>query len=168
MLKIKSLSCFVFTCNRGAVSQKSSKQTTTTNSTTKAEYVATFDTANEVVQMRKLITELGMVPSNSGAIAQAKEPRSHQKSKHIEKCSYIIIEIVGRGDVALQKIASTDNIVDPLAKAMSQQQLERHLEKMGLRYCSDWLQCKWEIVRDICPRAIFRIIFFVIKHSTRQ
>ena len=51
------------------------------------------EAAKEVVWIRKFIIELGMVPSivnpvplycdNNGAIAQAKEPRSHQRSKHI-------------------------------------------------------------------------------------
>ena len=46
----------------------------------------------EAVWINKFITELGMVPSivhpillycdNNGAIAQAKEPRSHQRFKH--------------------------------------------------------------------------------------
>ena len=41
---------------------------------------------------------------NNGAIAQAKEPRSHQKSKHIERRFHLIREIVGRGDVNVQRI----------------------------------------------------------------
>ena len=69
----------------------------------------------------------------------AKEPRSHQKSKHIERHYHIIRELVGKGDVIVQKVASTDNVTDPLTKAMTQLQLDGHLEKMGQRYCSDWL-----------------------------
>ena len=69
----------------------------------------------------------------------AKELRSHQKSKHIERHYYIIRKLVGKGDVVVQKVASADNGTDPLTKALTQLQLEGHLEKMGLRYCSDWL-----------------------------
>ena len=68
----------------------------------------------------------------------AKELRSHQKSKHIERCYHIIRELIGKGDVLVQKIASANNMVDPLTKALTQLQLDRHLEKMGLRYCSEW------------------------------
>ena len=39
----------------------------------------------------------------------------------------------------MQKVASTDNNADPLTKAHTQQQLDRHLEKMGMRYHSEWL-----------------------------
>ncbi|XP_031393460.1 secreted RxLR effector protein 161-like [Punica granatum] len=143
----KSISGYIFICNGGAVSWKSSKQETTADSTTEAEYIAASDAAKEAVWIRKFVTELGIVHSisspvelycdNIGAIAQAKEPRSHQKSKHIERRYHIIREIIGRGDVAVQKVASADNVADPLTKAMTQLQLDKHLEKMGLRYCTE-------------------------------
>ena len=68
---------------------KSSKQDTTTDSTTKAEYIASVEVAKEGVWMKKFITDLGVVPSskelislycnNNRAIAQVKEHMSHQK-----------------------------------------------------------------------------------------
>ncbi|KAI5410099.1 hypothetical protein KIW84_055544 [Lathyrus oleraceus] len=68
--------------------KKSSKQDTIADSTTEAEYIAASSAAKEVVWIKKFISELGIVPSimdpiglycdNNGAIAQAKEPRSHQ------------------------------------------------------------------------------------------
>ncbi len=48
-----------------------------------------------------------------------KESQSHQKSKHIERRYHIIRDIVGRGDIAMQKIASAKNPADPFTKAMS-------------------------------------------------
>ncbi|XP_031283941.1 secreted RxLR effector protein 161-like [Pistacia vera] len=45
----KCTSGFIFTCNGGAVNWKSSKQSTTANSTTEAEYIATLKIAKEVV-----------------------------------------------------------------------------------------------------------------------
>ena len=38
---------------------------------------------------------------NNGDIAQAKEPRSHQRSKHILRHFHLIREIVDRGDVKI-------------------------------------------------------------------
>ncbi|PKI51478.1 hypothetical protein CRG98_028189 [Punica granatum] len=113
------------------------------------DMVLVYVGAKEAIWIRKFVTELGIVHSinspvelycdNTGVIAQTKELRSHQKSKHIEKRYHIIREIIGRGDVAVQKVASADNVADPLTKAMTQQQLEKHLEKMDLRYCTEWL-----------------------------
>ena len=84
----RSQSGFIFLLNGGAVSWKSSKQSTIADSTIEAQYIAASEVAKEAVWMRKFIAELKVVPSiiepiivycdNNGAIAQAKEPRSHQ------------------------------------------------------------------------------------------
>ncbi|KAL0284753.1 UNVERIFIED_CONTAM: Retrovirus-related Pol polyprotein from transposon TNT 1-94 [Sesamum angustifolium] len=83
----------VFLLNGGVVAWKSSKQDTTADSTTEAEYIAASEAAKEAIWMKNYIQELGVVPSiaepvvilcdNNGAIAQEKEPRSHHRSKHI-------------------------------------------------------------------------------------
>ena len=82
------------------MSWKNSKQETVVDSTTEAKYIAASEAAKEVVWIRKFVSELGVVPScsspidlyfdNNGAIAQAKEPRSHQKSKHILRRYHLI------------------------------------------------------------------------------
>jgi hypothetical protein len=79
----------VICLNDGAVSWKSSKQETVADSATEAEYIAASEAAKEAVWIRKFVSELGVVSScsspidlycdNNGAIAQAKELRSHQK-----------------------------------------------------------------------------------------
>ena len=75
----RSQSGYVFCLNGGAVSWRSSKQDTVAHSTIEAEYIATLETAKEVVWIKKFITRLGVVPSildpvnlyydNNGAIA---------------------------------------------------------------------------------------------------
>ncbi|KAK8569112.1 hypothetical protein V6N12_007644 [Hibiscus sabdariffa] len=144
----RSQSGFVFRLNGGAVSWKSSKQDTVADSTTEAEYIAASEAAKEAVWIKKFITELGVVPSisdalelycdNNGAIAQAKEPKSHQRSKHILRRFHLIREIVDRGDVEICKVHTDDNIADPLTKPLSQQKHDRHTESLGIRYVSDW------------------------------
>ncbi|KAK8708165.1 hypothetical protein V6N13_059210 [Hibiscus sabdariffa] len=79
---------------------KSSKQETVVDSATKAEYVSASEATKEIVWIKKFISELGVVPSisdavglycdNNGAIAQAKEPRSHHGPKHNFKFFYLI------------------------------------------------------------------------------
>ena len=96
----RSQSGFVFCLNRGVVSWKSSKQDTIADSTTKVEYIRTSEVKKEVVLIKKFIFELGVLPSisdamelhcdNNGTFAQAKEPRSHQRSKHILRCFHFI------------------------------------------------------------------------------
>ncbi|KAL0375698.1 UNVERIFIED_CONTAM: Retrovirus-related Pol polyprotein from transposon TNT 1-94 [Sesamum calycinum] len=89
----KSQLGFVFKLNGGVVVWKSSKQDTTDESTTEVEYIAVSEAAKEVVWIKNYIQELGVVLSiaesivifcdNNGAIPQAKELRSHHRSKYI-------------------------------------------------------------------------------------
>ena len=130
------------------MSWKSSKQDTVADSTTEAEYIAASEAAKEPVWIKKFITELGVVPSisdalelycdNIGAIAQAKKPWSHQRSKHILRHFHLIREIVDRGDVEIRKVHTDDNVADPLMKPLAQQKHDRHTESLGIRYVSDW------------------------------
>ena len=69
---------------------------------------------------------------NNGAVANSKEPRSHQRGKHIERKFHLIREIVERGDVMVCKIKSEDNPVDPFTKTLSSRVFEGHLEGLGI------------------------------------
>ena len=83
----KSMSGFMFILNDGAVCWKSFKQQTVADSVCEAEYIVASDATKEAVWLQKFITELGVSSSivglvllfydNTGAIAQAKEPRAH-------------------------------------------------------------------------------------------
>ena len=89
----KSTSESLFICNGGVVSWKSSKQTVIADSTMEAEYIAVSEAAKEAFWYKKFLAELGVMSSdaislycdNNDTIALAKKPRSHQKSKHIER-----------------------------------------------------------------------------------
>ena len=57
----KSISGSVFTLGKEAISWRSCKQDTTTNSTTEAEYIVASETAKEAVWIRKFILEIEVV-----------------------------------------------------------------------------------------------------------
>ncbi|KAL0367350.1 UNVERIFIED_CONTAM: hypothetical protein Sradi_3625100 [Sesamum radiatum] len=92
--------------------------------------------------MKNYIQELGVVPSiaepvvifcdKNRAVAQAKEPRSHHRSKYILRRYHLLREMVDR-------VSSAENTADPLTKPMSQIAHTQHLDKMGLRSMGDWL-----------------------------
>ncbi|PKI75176.1 hypothetical protein CRG98_004400 [Punica granatum] len=134
---------------RGAVSWKSSKQETVANSTTEAKYIAASNAAKEAVWIKKFVTELVVVPSiadpvelycdNNGAIAQVKEPRSHQRSKHIFRRFHLIREIVDRGDVKICRIPTDENLADPHTNPLVQCKHEAHTRSLGIRDMPDWL-----------------------------
>ena len=113
------------------MSWKSSKEPTTTDSMREVEYIATSNAAKEEVWLKKFIIDLGIIPKisypilllcdNNCARAQAKEPRSHQNSKHIQRRFHLIREIVYRGDIMVERFLSTNNIIDSLTKPLAQE-----------------------------------------------
>ncbi|KAJ9547882.1 hypothetical protein OSB04_020425 [Centaurea solstitialis] len=140
----RSQSGYVFTLNGGAISWKSSKQDTIADSTTEAEYIAACDAAKEAVWLRNFLSDLRVVASisrpidifcdNSGAVAQAKEPREHHKSRHVLRKYHLIREIIGRGDVRICKIPTEDNVADPLTKPLARAKHEAHANSIGMQY----------------------------------
>ncbi|KAJ9537911.1 hypothetical protein OSB04_030644 [Centaurea solstitialis] len=140
----RSQSGYVFTLNGGAISWKSSKQDTIADSTTEAEYIAACDAAKEAVWLRNFLSDLRVVASisrpidifcdNSGAVAQAKEPREHHKSRHVLRKYHLIREIIGRGDVRICKIPTKDNVADPLTKPLARAKHEAHANSIGMQY----------------------------------
>ena len=119
------------------------------DSVCEAEYIAASDAAKEAMWLKKFITELGVAPSlvglvslyydSSGAIAQAKEPKAHQWTKHILRRYHLIWKIMDRGDVDLQKIDGKENLTNPFTKALDIKEFEDYKSKMGIRYCINWL-----------------------------
>ncbi|KAJ9538811.1 hypothetical protein OSB04_031544 [Centaurea solstitialis] len=140
----RSQSGYVFTLNGGAISWKSSKQDTIADSTTEAEYIAASDAAKEAVWLRNFLSDLRVVASisrpidifcdNSGAVAQAKEPREHHKSRHVLRKYHLIREIIGRGDVRICKIPTEENVADPLTKPLARVKHEAHASSIGMQY----------------------------------
>jgi hypothetical protein len=71
---------------------------------------------------------------NSRAIAQAKEPREHKKTKHVLWRYHLIHEIIGRDDVKVCKVHTNHNVADPLMKHLPQPKHEVLMRSMGIRY----------------------------------
>ena len=113
-------------------------------STTEAEYVAASEAAQDAVWMKEFIKELGVVPSaldpmviycdNNGAIANAKEPRSHKNSKHIKHRFHSIREHVKDGDIKICKVHTYLNVEDPLTKVLPRAKHDQHQNSMGVRF----------------------------------
>jgi len=142
----KSQSGYVFILNGAAVSWRSSKQSTVAASTLEAEYMAASEAAKEGIWLKEFVTELGVVPSaldpmeilcdNTGAIALAKEPRSHQSAKHIKRRFHQIRESVQEGDIRICKVHTDLNVADPLTKALPRAKHDQHQMSMGVRFLS--------------------------------
>jgi hypothetical protein len=113
----ESQSGFVFCLNGGAVSWKNSKQDTIADSTTEAVWIRNF--VSEFGVVASVCSPMYLYCDNSGAIAQAKEPRAHKRAKHVLWHYHLIHEIIGRGDVKVYKVHIDHNVADPLTKPLS-------------------------------------------------
>ncbi|KAK1629797.1 hypothetical protein QYE76_004112 [Lolium multiflorum] len=137
----KSQSGYVFILNGAAVSWASSKQCTVAKSSTESEYIAASEASSEAVWMKRFIVELGVVPSaldplviycdNMGAIANAQEPRSHKRLKHIKLRYHSIREYIEDGEVKICKVHTDLNVADPLTKALPRAKHDQHQNAMG-------------------------------------
>ena len=117
------------------------------DSTIEVEYIADSEATKEGVWIRKFLSELGVFPSvsiplylycdNNGAIVQAKEPRNHQKNKHVQQKFHLIREIVRRCDIKICKVHTDLNVADPLTKPLPQPKHDGHRRAMGIRYIMD-------------------------------
>ena len=114
-----------------------------------AEYIAASKAAKEVVWLKNFLMDLEVVSTmqsaitllydNSGAVANAKEPRSHKRGKHIERKYHLLREIVHRGDVKVSQIASEDNLADLFLKGLIKRIFDQHVEGMRVRCIASWL-----------------------------
>jgi hypothetical protein len=140
----KSQTGYVFILNGGAVSWCSSKQSVVAGSTCEAEYIAASEAAKEGVWMKEFISDLGVIPSisdpmtilcdNTGAIALAKEPRYHKRTKHIKRRFNSIRDYVKEGDIELSKVHTDLNVADPLTKPLPREKHDLHQHAMGVRF----------------------------------
>jgi hypothetical protein len=139
----KSQSGYVFILNNGAVDWKSSKQKTVADSTMEVEYFASSEASKEAVWIKQFLENLGVVPSalnpveiyceNSGAVARAREPNSHHKTRHIE-CKYKLIRHhVEVGLVKVRKVHTDLNVSDPMTKPLPRAKHEQHRIAIGVK-----------------------------------
>jgi len=130
----KSHTGFVLFINGMPVSWKGrKKQGCVATSSTHAEYIALFHAIREVVYMRQLLLELQhdqkgpttIFEDNQGAIAIAKNPVNHARTKHIDIKFHYIREQVRLGSVKLKYIPTADQVADVLTKALGKAKFTR-------------------------------------------
>jgi hypothetical protein len=129
----KSTTGYLFTIGGVPVSWKSKKQATVALSTAEAEYMALSTAAQEVSWLRKFLVNFGLdqnkatviFEDNQGCIALAKNPVSHERTKHIDIRYHFIRELVEAKMIDLQYLPTADMLADLLTKGMAR---DRHLD----------------------------------------
>ena len=137
----RSTSGYVFLFAGAAVSWRSCLQRCTSSSTTEAEYVAISSAcvgSKEAVWLSRLVGDLGIhqVPvlhcDSQSAIALAKNPVFHSKTKHIDVRYHVIRDILASKRIDLVKVHTDDNPADAMTKSLSLERFAHCIELMGV------------------------------------
>ena len=69
---------------------------------------------------------------NIVALAVAKDPKYHEKTKHIKKKYHYIRDAITEKDVVLKHITTSKMMADPLTKPIARDIYVRHVRSLGL------------------------------------
>jgi transposase InsO family protein len=120
----RSTSGYVVYLGNSPISWKSKMQSVVALSSCEAEYMALVECIKEVLWIRMHLKELGITLEqpvvigidNTAAMALAKNPVLHEKSKHIDTRHHFIRQALQAGVVKLQYVNTADNVADILTK----------------------------------------------------
>jgi hypothetical protein len=140
----KSTSGYIFTLADGAISWKSTKQTTvTTSSTMYAEFVACYEASGQVNWLKKFVPGLKVVDcidkplklycDNYPAVQYTHNNKSSGAAKHIDIKYYVVKDRVRDQMISLEHINTTKMLADPLTKGLPPSVFKEHVAGMGLR-----------------------------------
>lgn len=123
--------CYQLSESGPLISWKSKKQSIVALSSCEAEYVAMTAAMQEGNFLRQLFSDIRgsgrdiivLNVDNQGAIALAKNPVHHQRSKHIDIKFHFIRSEVENGIVDLKYVPSDVNIADIFTKPLPKQKL---------------------------------------------
>ena len=69
---------------------------------------------------------------NIVALAVAKDPKYHGKTKHIKNRYHYIRDVIIENDVVLKHISTSNIVVDPLTKPIARDVFVKHVRSLGL------------------------------------
>ncbi|KAK2978670.1 hypothetical protein RJ640_023384 [Escallonia rubra] len=109
-----------------------------------AEYVAATSTVCHAIWLRSLLKELSFIQDesthiyvdNKSAIALAKNPVFHDRSKHIDTQYHFIRESIAKKQVQVKYVKSEDQVVDIFTKPLNREVCEKLRSRLGMRESS--------------------------------
>ena len=123
-----------------AISWQSKKQSVVAMSSCEAEYIALSSCAREAVWLRRLLADLGerqeeptrILVDNTSAIALARNPEFHARTKHIQLHYHYVRQALTEGEVDVQHCNTKDQVADGLTKSLSRDRHQVAVQAFGL------------------------------------
>ncbi|KAK8628127.1 hypothetical protein V6N13_063839 [Hibiscus sabdariffa] len=137
---MKSTLGYVFSLGSGVFSRISKKQEIVAQSTAEAEYIAACAAVNQVVWLRKILTDLRhkqeeatkVLVDNKSAIDISENPVCFSKTKHMKIKFYALQEAQQHKEVKLVHCPSEYQLADILTKALPKGRFEFLRLKLGM------------------------------------
>lgn len=139
----KATSGYTFILGGGAITWCSKKEGSVSLSMMESEFVACSVAVQEAIWLRRFLQSLDITGhldkavviycDNTAAIAYAKDPKYHGRTKHIDTRLHFIRDNIAKGQVVLKYISTHEMVADPLTKPIARDAFQRHVRSMGLR-----------------------------------
>ena len=128
-----------FFLGNACISWLSKKQSTVATSTCEAEYRAAFTATVDCVWLRRLLADLHecqqtpttIFTDSQSALAVARNPVFHARTKHIEVHYHYVREGLHAGEITLTYCPTQDNIADLFTKALPREKFEAFRQALG-------------------------------------
>ena len=122
------------------ISWKSQKQRSVARSTTEAGCVALSECVQKAIWLRRLLGELGfkqekptvICEDNQGAIDLSKNPKFHNRTKHIDISYHLTREKIASEEIVMQHCASNEMLADVMTKPVAKPQFSYMLWKINI------------------------------------
>ena len=119
----------------------SKKQQTVAQSSAEAEYVAAALGTSQAIWIRRIFEDIGekqLKPTtifcdSMSAIAIAKNPVHHSRTKHIALKHHFIREAIEDGEVKLEFCGTNDQLADIFTKALPREKFQELKRKLGVQ-----------------------------------
>jgi hypothetical protein len=129
----------------GPISWLSKVQRSVATSSTESEYIAQSTNAKTTQWLAQVLRDIGspnlidndgktvqMLADNQGAIALAKNPHLHQRSRHIDICYHYVRDLVSKGKVKIDYIPTAKMVADGFTKPLERIAFERFKDQLGM------------------------------------
>ncbi|KAG8472606.1 hypothetical protein CXB51_034394 [Gossypium anomalum] len=137
---MKSTSGYAFTLGSVMVCWSLKKQSLVAQSTAEAKYVAAASAVNQAIWLRKILADLNLFQeeateilcNNKSAVAIAKNPVFHGRTKHFDIKLHVIREMEQACEIKLVHCNSEDQIADILTKGLGASRFNKLRKLMGV------------------------------------
>ena len=137
----RSTSGYVFKIGGATINWCSKRQLTVARSSTEAEYMALSATAQECIWLRRLLRDFGasdndkpttIYEDNNGAIELSKNPKFHNRTKHIDVAYHFTREKVASNDLSVIHCSTEEMVADIMTKGLGRIKFEKFRDMLGV------------------------------------